>query len=89
MAVFNIFSIPNSIEEKTQRGRIDNAVVAGTHLWIFELKVDGSAAEALKQIDEKGYAERFSYLRSHGITIHKVGFSISSKTRKITDWRTV
>ena len=58
-------------------------------MWIFELKVDGSADDALKQIEEKDYAGRYAYLRKQGITIHKIGLSISSETREIAEWKCV
>ena len=86
-SIFTVMSIPAWSEVKGLTGRADEVVMAGKHFWIFELKVDGSADVALKQIDEKAYAEHFSTLRGNGIAIHKVGFSISSETRMITDWK--
>ena len=88
-AVFVMLSVPNDFEKRTYRGRIDSVVAAGKHLWIFELKVDGSADDALKQIEEKDYAGRYAYLRKQGITIHKIGLSISSETREIAEWKCV
>ena len=84
-----MLSVPNDFEKRTYRGRIDSVVAAGKHLWIFELKVDGSADDALKQIEEKDYAGRYAYLRKQGITIHKIGLSISSETREIAEWKCV
>ena len=86
-SIFTVMSIPAWSEVKGLTGRADEVVMAGKHFWIFELKVDGSADVALKQIDEKAYAEHFATLRGNGIAIHKVGFSISSETRMITDWK--
>ena len=62
---------------------------AGKHYWIFELKVDRSADEALSQIEEKEYAETFTYLKGNGIAIHKVGISISSADRQIAEWKCI
>ena len=88
-AIFVLLSIPNDFEKKTFRGRIDTAVKAGKHYWIFELKVDRSADEALSQIEEKEYAETFTYLKDNGIAIHKVGISISSADRQIAEWKCI
>ena len=88
-AIFVLLSIPNDFEKKTFRGRIDTAVKAGKHYWIFELKIDRSADEALSQIEEKEYAETFTYLKDNGIAIHKVGISISSADRQIAEWKCI
>ena len=88
-AIFVLLSIPNDSEKKTFRGRIDTAVKAGKHYWIFELKIDRSADEALSQIEEKEYAETFTYLKDNGIAIHKVGISISSADRQIAEWKCI
>ena len=88
-AIFVLLSIPNDFEKKTFRGRIDTAVKAGKHYWIFELKVDRSADEALSQIEEMEYAETFTYLKGNGIAIHKVGISISSADRQIAEWKCI
>ena len=71
------------------RGRADEVLIAGSHIWIFELKVDRSADEALRQIKEKGYGDKYSYLMKPGMAMHKVGISFSFSERKITDYRTV
>ena len=53
-------------------------------VYVFEFKVDGSAEEALRQIDEKGYARPFA---SDGRKLFKVGVSFSTATRRIEDWK--
>ena len=52
--------------------------------YIIELKLDGSAEEALKQIKEKKYHEK--YFRK-GNAIHLLGINFSSKEKNITDWK--
>ena len=76
-------------EDRGARGRADEVIISGNHIWIFELKVDRSAEEALGQIEKKGYAEKYSYLLKPGMKIHKVGISFSSETRIIQEWRSI
>ena len=62
-------------------------MIAGSHIWVFELKVDRTADEALRQIEEKGYVDKYSYLMKPGMAMHKVGISFSSSERKIAEWK--
>ncbi len=70
-------------EVRTAKGRMDLAVRTRTHIYLFELKFDGSAQEALQQIDVKNYAAPFSL---EGLPIVKVGVNFSSETRTIDEW---
>lgn len=45
------------VEVRTHRGRIDVVVETERRLYLMETKFDGSASEALKQIEANGYAE--------------------------------
>ena len=72
-------------EDVTNRGRIDISVKVKNDLYyIIELKLDESAEEALKQIKEKKYYEKYGM---KGNTIHLLGINFSSKERNITDWK--
>ena len=53
-------------------------------VYIFEFKRDGSASEALKQIEEKGYAREYA---TDNRTIYQIGCNFSSKTGTIDDWK--
>ena len=88
-SIFVIASLFALSEDRGMRGRADEVLIAGSHIWIFELKVDRTADEALGQIEEKGYGDKYSYLMKPGMAMHKVGISFSSSERKITDYRTV
>ena len=70
-------------EYRTSRGRID--LLAGTdkYIYIIELKLDGSAEEALAQINEKDYVLPFT---SDGRKVIKIGANITSATRNIERW---
>lgn len=50
----------------------------------MELKINKSADEALKQIEEKGYADVF---RRDSRIVYKVGINFNSETKKIDDWK--
>ena len=70
-------------EKQQSQGRLDCVIEIPKHVYIFEFKRDGSAAEALKQIEDKGYAR--SYL-SDKRTLHKIGVNFSSQTGTIDGW---
>ena len=69
--------------EATQAaGRADVVAEALGQVYLFELKVGGSAAEALAQIKAKGYAEPY---RAQGKAIHLFGLSFDPATRRLVD----
>ena len=71
------------IEKEQSEGRVDCIIETPLYIYIFEFKRDGSAKEALQQIEDMGYArEYFSDKRK----IFKIGCSFSSKTGTIDDW---
>ena len=76
-------------EDRGYRGRADEAIVTDRHIWIFELKVDRSAEDALQQIEERGYARKYSYLMKPEMKVHKVGISFSSSEKRITEWKCI
>ncbi|MEE0985067.1 MAG: PD-(D/E)XK nuclease domain-containing protein, partial [Bacteroidaceae bacterium] len=70
-------------EYRTSRGRIDLLVGTDKYIYIIELKLDGSAEEALAQINEKDYVLPFT---SDGRKVIKIGANITSATRNIEHW---
>ena len=70
----------------TSKGRIDLAVLLPEHIYIIEFKCNQSAATAIQQIRNKGYAEK--YQRS-GKMVLLAGINFSTETRTITDWDVV
>ena len=54
------------------------------YIYIIELKRDGSAEEALAQIEEKGYDKPFL---ASGKKIVKLAINFSSKTRCVDGWK--
>jgi len=74
------------VERHTSYGRMDVEIETDDYVAIFELKIDKSADEALKQIDEKNYAGPFA---TSGKKIYKIGVNFSTKTRGLEDYKIV
>lgn len=70
-------------EFTTSQGRIDILIKAKRYIYIIELKYDGSAEEALRQIDQTHYDRPW---QTDGRTIFKIGANFSSETRTIESW---
>lgn len=70
-------------EFRTSRGRIDMLVETTDYIYVMEFKLDSTAEEALKQIDEKGYTLPF---RTSGKMIFKIGANFDTKTRRMSQW---
>ena len=71
-------------EVKSAIGRADAVMHMPDTIYVFELKVDKSAEEALAQIDEKGYMLPY---HAEGKRLVKVGISFDSNQRTISDWK--
>ena len=77
------FGADITAEEPSAKGRADLVLRMPNHIYIIEIKYDATAAEALAQIDQRGYADKY---RSDGRSITKVGIAFSSQERNITEW---
>ena len=69
-------------EDMQSAGRADIVVKYRKAIYVFELKRDGTADEALKQIHEKGYAK--PYL-ADGRPVWAIGLAFDSATRQLVD----
>ena len=82
--IFRLLSCYTTLIEKpNSKGRADVVIETDNDVFIFEFKLDGSAEEALKQIEEKQYA--VPYL-SDKRPVHKIGVNISSESRTVDQW---
>ena len=82
--IFRLLSCYTTLLEKqNSKGRADIIIESDDDIYIFEFKLDGSAEEALQQIEEKQYA--LPYLGDKR-TLHKIGVNISSSTRTVAEW---
>ena len=82
-AYFASLGLDVSVEDSTNRGRLDMALRFDTDVYLFEFKVveQAGAGSAMAQLKEKGYAQKH---RAGGTQIHLVGVEFSSETRNIT-----
>ncbi len=78
-----LIGIDAKAEAHTSDGRIDLLIETPEYAYIIELKYDSSAEEALRQIEDKEYALRFS---TDSRKVFKIGVSFSSETRRIEEW---
>ncbi|CAI8014646.1 Uncharacterized protein in vnfD 5'region [Geodia barretti] len=71
------------VEESSSHGRLDMAVRAGGHVYLFEFKVVELAppGSALAQLRERRYADKY---RVRGEPIHLIGVELSRETRNVT-----
>ena len=72
------------MEIHSAKGRADCVVETKDYIYIFEFKRDGSADEALAQIEEKGYALPYSADKRN---LYKIGVNFDSKERMLTGWK--
>ena len=72
------------VEREQSQGRLDCAVETPGYVYIFEFKLDGTAEEALRQIEEKGYARAYEADKRK---LYKIGVNFSSETGTIDGWK--
>jgi hypothetical protein len=70
-------------EYHTSEGRIDLVLQTTDYTYVMEFKLDGTAEEALAQINDKNYTLPFAI---DNRKLVKVGVNFSSKTRNIERW---
>ena len=80
---FSLVGAYVKVEEQSAHGRADIVITLPDVVYVMELKFDGSADAALKQIDDKGYLVPYI---ADGKRLVKVGVNYSSEERTITDW---
>ena len=82
--IFNLMGAHMRVEENSAIGRADAVVYMPDAVFVFELKYDGSAEEAIRQIDEKGYLIPYS---ADGKRLFKIGVNYDSTQRTISEWK--
>ena len=70
-------------EYRTINGRIDLLIGTKEYLYIIELKFNGTAQQAMEQINNKEYSLPFE---QQGRKIIKIGANVSKETRNIENW---
>ncbi len=79
---FAALGLDIQLEDSTNKGRIDMAVLFEGRVYLFEFKVVELTPEgrALQQIKDKGYADKY---RARGEPIHLIGVEFSKASRNI------
>jgi len=78
--VFSFMNVQIYTEVMNSEGRTDALMYPGDTVYIIEAELDSSPEEALRQIEEKGYATRFA---GSGKNVVRLGLNFSSQTRTI------
>lgn len=81
--VFKIMGFYTQVERPTSDGRIDAIIQTPDYIYIIECKLDRTADEALRQINESDYAAPFAMDKRR---IYKIGVNFSSQTRGVEQW---
>jgi len=81
--VFKLLGFYTEAEYHTSNGRIDMIVKTNNYIYVMEFKLNGSAEEAIKQINEKEYAKPFA---SDTRKLLKVGINFNNQIRGIEKW---
>ncbi len=84
--IFKLMGFYVQVERHTSRGRMDVTIQTRDYIYIMELKVDKSADEALKQIEDKQYAAPFA---ADPRKLFKVGVCFGSESKGIDEWKVV
>ncbi len=81
--IFKMLGFYIDVERATSNGRMDITIRTKDYIYILELKLDGTAEDALRQIKDKQYDRPF---RADGRKIFLIGVNFSSQTRTIEKW---
>ena len=71
-------------EKQQSEGRVDCIVETPEYIYIFEFKLDGTADEALQQIEDKGYARPYEADKRK---LFKIGTVFSSETGTVSEFK--
>ncbi|MBR6879066.1 MAG: AAA family ATPase, partial [Bacteroidales bacterium] len=81
--VFSIFNYRTFTQVKVARGRTDVVVFMRDAVYVMELKMRGTAQEALDQINSKDYAIPY---QAEGKPVVKIGIAFSQETKTVSNW---
>jgi len=82
--IFTMFGLNCRSEVRIAAGRIDTLVETKNFVYCFEFKLNGTAEDALAQIDTKEYLLPW---QGSGKKLFKVGISIDTEKRNIGEWK--
>ena len=80
---FKLLGFYTQAEYHTSEGRVDLVVQTQDYIYVMEFKLEGTAEEALRQINEKHYAQPFA---TDSRKLYKIGVNFSNTIRGIEKW---
>jgi len=83
--IFSMLNVYVRTQVKCTGGKTDMVVWMPDTTYVFELKVNGTAQDALEQINSKNYALPF---HTEGRNVIKAGIHFNKDTRTIDEWVT-
>ncbi len=81
--LFRLIGFEVEVEKASPKGSADMVVKTDRHIYIIETKLNGTAQEALDQINERGYADPY---QADLCKVVKVGLNFSETERIIDDY---
>lgn len=81
--VFKLMGQFTDAEVRSARGRADAVVKTPKYIYVFEFKLNGTAEQALAQINDKGYL--IPYLADNRQLV-KIGVEFNAETRNLGRW---
>lgn len=82
--IFNMLNVYARTQVKCAGGRIDFVVLMPDTTYVFELKVNGTAQQALDQINSNGYALLYE---TEGRNVVKVGVAFDQDSMTVGEWK--
>ena len=84
--IFSMLNVYVQTQVKCARGRTDMVVFMPDTIYVMELKLNGTAQDALDQINDKGYALRYA---TDPRPVVKVGMGFSIEKRTMTEYKII
>ena len=84
--IFSMLNVYVQTQVKCARGRADMVVFMPDTIYVMELKLNGTAQDALDQINDKGYALRYA---TDPRLVVKVGMGFSIEKRALTEYKII
>ncbi len=82
--IFQLLGIYVKSEVHSSKGRADSVVETATHVFIFEFKFNKNAEDALQQIKDNKYADKY---RASNKIIIGIGVNFVSEDKEINGWK--
>ena len=78
--ITSLLGLKTQVEHNTAEGFIDMLIETTGYIYLIEFKVNGTAGEALRQIEDRRYSAKFA---TDSRTLFKIGIGFSKKTGTI------